>query len=373
MTTTARCSGGSCASAREDVRSDAARARRRRPMRLGRARPRGAARARGLRRSLGSRRSGAATGRTAAAGRSGRGCGSRPGTPPARCPRRARCRGRRGRRRGAPRPVGREQRLEVRGGSALGTSHPGALVPACMRHRRTIRQATPARGPRTEIRRWGRMRSRDLIAATGAYRGIVNDVSSFARRAASSLAVAPRQEPRLRRGGGFDGARDGRSRVARRRARPRHADGSCERIRTLPGPRSIESAPFGHAVVAHTGHGLVSVLDSVTLSVRSVLRGFVEPRYTAMHPSARLAYVTDSGRRRPRDRRPDPRDDHRSDSARSGPARHLSVDPDGRRLWTALGTKAERIAVCDLGDPQTATPATCLRAAVPGPRRRLCS
>lgn len=124
-----------------------------------------------------------------------------------------------------------------------------------------------------------------------------------------------------------------------------------KRIRTVAGPRSIESSAFGHAVVAHTGHGIVSVLDSATLSVRSVLRGFVEPRYTAMHPSERLAYVTDSGRG----------DVATVDPVRGtivgrtplgGPARHVSVDPDGRLLWTALGTKAERIAVCDLVDPR---------------------
>jgi DNA-binding beta-propeller fold protein YncE len=123
------------------------------------------------------------------------------------------------------------------------------------------------------------------------------------------------------------------------------------RIRTVAGPRSIESSAFGHVVVAHTSHGIVSILDSVTLSVRSVLRGFAEPRYTAMHPSERLAYVTDSGRG----------DLVTVDLVRGktvartplgGPARHVSVDPGGRLLWTALGTKAERIAVCDLGDPR---------------------
>ena len=40
-------------------------------------------------------------------------------------------------------PVGVEERLEVRGGSALGASHPGTLVPARARHRRTIRLRTP--------------------------------------------------------------------------------------------------------------------------------------------------------------------------------------------------------------------------------------
>ena len=34
-----------------------------------------------------------------------------------------------------------------------------------------------------------------------------------------------------------------------------------------------------------------------------------------------------------------------------GPARHISVSPDGATLWTALGTKARRIAILDAGDP----------------------
>jgi hypothetical protein len=35
-----------------------------------------------------------------------------------------------------------------------------------------------------------------------------------------------------------------------------------------------------------------------------------------------------------------------------GPARHVTVSPDGEALWTALGSKAERLAVLDLRDPR---------------------
>jgi hypothetical protein len=122
------------------------------------------------------------------------------------------------------------------------------------------------------------------------------------------------------------------------------------RIRTLDGPRSIESTPFGSAVVAHTAIGRVSLLDTASLSVRRVLDGFGEPRYTAMHPFERLAYVTDSTRGEVvaidlvhdrvvhRERVP-------------GPARHVTLDEDAGLLWTSLGTKAERIAVLSLADP----------------------
>jgi hypothetical protein len=124
-----------------------------------------------------------------------------------------------------------------------------------------------------------------------------------------------------------------------------------ERIRTTEGPRSIESTPFGYAVVAHTSIGRVSLLDTSTLTVRHVLDGFDEPRYTAMNPAEHLAYVTDSGRGEVvtidllrgrvvhRERVP-------------GPARHVSLDGDAAVLWTALGTKAARVAVLSLADPR---------------------
>ena len=123
-----------------------------------------------------------------------------------------------------------------------------------------------------------------------------------------------------------------------------------KRIRTAPGPRSVESSPFGAVVVAHVPGGVVTVIDAATLAVRAVLRGFGEPRYTAMHPGEPIAYVTDSEREEVvaidldrgvvthRTRVP-------------GPARHVSVD-GGTSLWTSLGSAAERIAVLSLADPR---------------------
>jgi DNA-binding beta-propeller fold protein YncE len=122
------------------------------------------------------------------------------------------------------------------------------------------------------------------------------------------------------------------------------------RIRTLTAPRSIESSPYGQVVVAHTPIGALSILDAATLSVRAVIRGLREPRYTAMHPGEALAYVTDSGR--------DEVVTVDLEGARivhrtrvPGPARHVSVD-GGTTLWTSLGSAAERIAVLDLADPR---------------------
>jgi DNA-binding beta-propeller fold protein YncE len=125
----------------------------------------------------------------------------------------------------------------------------------------------------------------------------------------------------------------------------------AERIRTAPGPRSVESVHDRIAVVAHTEHGVVSLLDAATIAIRGEVEGFAAPRYTAAHPKQSLAYVTDSAREEVvvldaergrllwRTRVP-------------GPARHVSVSPDGKTLWTALGTKASRIAVLDTANPR---------------------
>jgi DNA-binding beta-propeller fold protein YncE len=124
--------------------------------------------------------------------------------------------------------------------------------------------------------------------------------------------------------------------------------GTGERLRpipTLPGPRSIESSFATTAIVAHTSEGAVSIVDGVRLRVRHVLRGFGEPRYTAVGAEG-LAYVTDSklgelvvldlerGRVVGRVELP-------------GPARHVTIEPVTRTLWVALGSAARELAVVD--------------------------
>jgi len=121
-----------------------------------------------------------------------------------------------------------------------------------------------------------------------------------------------------------------------------------EHVPTLPYPRSIERVGRT-AVVAHSDIGAVTLVHGPTLSVRHELRSFAEPRYTAGHPDGRRAYVTDAGRGevvaldlgsgRVLAREP------------VGPrARHVTIDPAGRTLWVALGTKAEEVAVVDVSD-----------------------
>jgi hypothetical protein len=68
-------------------------------------------------------------------------------------------------------------------------------------------------------------------------------------------------------------------------------------IRCPPDPRSVELVGGGDALVCHTAVGVVSILDGRSLSLRRVVHGFREPRYTAAHPAGRHAFVTDSGSR----------------------------------------------------------------------------
>jgi DNA-binding beta-propeller fold protein YncE len=120
-------------------------------------------------------------------------------------------------------------------------------------------------------------------------------------------------------------------------------------IPTLPGPRSIESCPNGTAVVAHTAHGAVTLIDGPTLRVRSVLRGFGEPRYTAAGLAGELAYISDS-RRGEVVVLDTTRGRVLGRVAVGGPARHIAVTDS--KVWTALGTRAERIAVVDVSLPE---------------------
>jgi DNA-binding beta-propeller fold protein YncE len=121
------------------------------------------------------------------------------------------------------------------------------------------------------------------------------------------------------------------------------------RVPTLPGPRSIESAHGGRALVAHTTQGAVSLLGGRPVRVTDVLHGFAAPRYAAMAADGRHAYVSDSGAG---EIVVVDRDGRIRGRAHVGlHARHLSLDPAGRTLWVALGSKAPVIAVVDVTDP----------------------
>ena len=142
------------------------------------------------------------------------------------------------------------------------------------------------------------------------------------------------------------------------------------RLKTPAGPRSIESIGERAAVVAHTEHGRLTLVDG-RLRVRPIVGDFGAPRYTAVSPGRRLAYVTDSERQEVvvvdlAGRRVVGR------TAVGGPARHLGIDRGGSRLWVALGSKAPVIAVLSLAEPGAAADrrGRC-GPAVPRARRRL--
>jgi DNA-binding beta-propeller fold protein YncE len=128
------------------------------------------------------------------------------------------------------------------------------------------------------------------------------------------------------------------------------ATGRLQRkVRTLDGPRSIE-AHGSRAVVAHTSEGAITLLEGRPAHVRRVLRGFSQPRYTAIAPGGRHAYVSDSGTGeiavldlvRGRIVRRVAVGEH---------ARHLTLDPAGRTLWIGQGSSAAAISVVDVSSP----------------------
>jgi hypothetical protein len=132
------------------------------------------------------------------------------------------------------------------------------------------------------------------------------------------------------------------------------------RIHTLPGPSSIESLAQGTAVVAHPSDGAVTLIDGARLRVQAVVRGLGEPRYTAVAPVERLAYVTDASRGElVTIDVATARVVHRLEVGTQ--ARHVTRDPFGRRVWVALGSKAEHVAIVDVADARRPRLVTTVR------------
>jgi hypothetical protein len=112
-------------------------------------------------------------------------------------------------------------------------------------------------------------------------------------------------------------------------------------IATLGDPRSVERVGRV-ALVCHTAEGALSIVDRT--HVRHVVRGFVEPRYTAAHPDGVHAFVTDSGQSSVAV--VDTRRGTVVDRVRlPGWARHLTIAHDGSRVWAGLGSASEQVAV----------------------------
>jgi YVTN family beta-propeller protein len=123
------------------------------------------------------------------------------------------------------------------------------------------------------------------------------------------------------------------------------------RLKTIEGPRSIQSGAGAVAIVGHSAAGAVSLLEGRPPRVRRVLRGFSQPRYSVFHPDGRHAYVTDSGTGELA-----VIDLERGRVIRrvevGALARHVTIDPAGRRLWVSLGSSASAISVVGIGDPR---------------------
>ena len=143
------------------------------------------------------------------------------------------------------------------------------------------------------------------------------------------------------------------------------------RLATVEDPRSIESGPGGHVVVAHPASGCVSLLTMRPARVRRVLRGLGAPRYTAIAPDGGHAFVSDGARGELVVVDLVARADRRGPRGRRRRAPPLPRSQQARTLWIALGSSAAALAVVDVGDPRAPAAAPSRAPAVPGPRRRL--
>jgi DNA-binding beta-propeller fold protein YncE len=115
-------------------------------------------------------------------------------------------------------------------------------------------------------------------------------------------------------------------------------------------PENVDVRPVGTFVAVSTRAGAVTLIDSQTLKIVKVLRGFKAPHIAAISPDGKWAYVSDDAlgtlsvielaRARIVAR------------LAVGPgAHHLTVSPDGERLWVALGETAQTIVAVDVSKP----------------------
>src|SRR5947208_2318687 len=129
------------------------------------------------------------------------------------------------------------------------------------------------------------------------------------------------------------------------------ASGRVIRRVDLPAdPENIEVGPSGPAVVVSTKAGVVTLLDSRSLKILKILRGFGSPHIATMAPDGEWAYVTDDATGKLAVIELAARRIVRRIEVGLG-AHHMSISPDERSVWIALGEHARTIVVVDCRNP----------------------
>jgi DNA-binding beta-propeller fold protein YncE len=120
-------------------------------------------------------------------------------------------------------------------------------------------------------------------------------------------------------------------------------------VKRLRMPRDPQNVAVcgGTAAVVSVRAGAVTLVDTATLRIRRVLRGFASPHIPACSPDGRYVYVTDDARGQLAVIRGRV---IRKVFVGTG-AHHIAVSPDQPRLWIALGERARSISVVDTTDP----------------------
>jgi YVTN family beta-propeller protein len=128
------------------------------------------------------------------------------------------------------------------------------------------------------------------------------------------------------------------------------SDGRVLRRVSLPSDPENVAANQKVVVAVSTRAGAVTLLSATSLRVTKTLYGFGAPHMAAIAPGGKWAYVTDDARGQL-----DVISLHEKRVANRVfvgiGAHHLTISPDGRRLWVALGEQATTIVIVDLTRP----------------------
>jgi DNA-binding beta-propeller fold protein YncE len=126
--------------------------------------------------------------------------------------------------------------------------------------------------------------------------------------------------------------------------------GRISRQIEMPADPEFVSASAAAAVVVSPDSHTVSVLDRSSLRPIATLHNFTSPHIAEVSPGGTLAYVTDDGSGQLTViRLADGRVVARIQVGAQ--AHHLSISPDGRRIWVALGESARTIVIVDCANP----------------------